>query len=128
MSQTFPDIPELEPVPHVIRGLVWTRATMHAIRSGATWLMFVASQVVLISAGAIAGMRLFSTPGALVGGMLGAGLAVYLLFRVIIEWQARRYLRTTGRDVDWRAQFREVIEAQERVDRVVASGKHRDDR
>ena len=118
MSQTFPDVPELEPIPYVIRGLVWTRATMQAIRSGETWLLFVVSQIVLIGAAATAGLQLFSVAGAALGGLAGAVLAVYLLFRVIIPWQARRFLRTAGRDIDWRTQFREVIEAQERLERV----------
>jgi hypothetical protein len=119
MSQTFPDIPELEPVPHVVRGLVWMRATMQAIRSTATWLIFVASQILLISVGAIAGLQLFSILGAVLGGFIGAGVALFLLFRAIVPWQARRFLRTAGTQIDWRAEFREVIEAQERLDRVV---------
>jgi hypothetical protein len=126
MSQTFPGVPELEPIPYVIRGLVWTRATMHAIRSAKTWLLFVVSQVVLIGAAATLGLQLFSVVGAALGGLVGAGFAVFLLFRVIIPWQARLYLRATAGGIDWRTQFREVIEAQERVDRVIASGKHRE--
>jgi hypothetical protein len=119
MSQTFPDVPELEPIPYVIRGLVWTRATMHAIRSGETWLLFVGSQIALIGAAATAGLQLFSVAGAALGGLAGAVLAVYLLFRVIIPWQARRFLRTAGRDIDWRTQFRDAIEAQERMEQVI---------
>lgn len=118
MSQTFPDVPELEPIPFVIRGLVWMRATMHAVRSPETWLMFVASQVVLIGAAAAAGLQLISVAGAALGGLVGAGLALYLLFRVIIPWQARRFLRTAGRHIDWAAQFREIVEAQDRIEHV----------
>jgi hypothetical protein len=90
MSQIAPDIAELADVAQPMRSVVWTRATLRAIRSPLTWAIGGLTLVVATLLGIVAGLRLAGTLGALAGIMLGIVVAGYAFFNAIIPWQARR--------------------------------------
>ena len=128
MSQIAPDIPELEHLPLVVRPFIYTRAVMRATRSGVTLLLGLVTFLVLTATGASAGARFLGAPGSVLGGTIAAVLAIYLFFRAVIPWQARRTIAAVERETDRRVEFRDLIDAQDRFSRGVDAYKERESR
>jgi hypothetical protein len=123
MSQIAPDIPELEHLPVVVRPFIYTRALARASRSGITLLLGLAVLCTLGAGGVVAGARLLGTPGSVLGGLAGAALAVYLFFRALVPWQTRRAIRSVERDIDWKTEYRDLIDGYDEFTRVVDAYK-----
>ena len=126
MSQIAPDIPELEHLPVVVRPFIYTRALTHASRSGITLLLGLAVLCCMGSGGVVAGARLFGSPGSVLGGLAGAALAVYTFFRALIPWQTRRTIRVVEREIDWKTEYRDLIDGHNDFTRVVDAYKKRE--
>src|SRR5262245_49368516 len=90
MSRIAPDIPELEPVPEVLRSVVYMRALNGAIRSPLTWVIGGLAIGAGVGIGATEGRALFGTAGAAIGTALGALATLWCFFRLILPWRARR--------------------------------------
>ena len=98
---------------------------MRAIRSGEAWL---AGLLVLVGTGSIgvaAGFRMLGVPGAVGGGVAGVCAAMYVFFRVVVQWKARRLLPIVEREMNVTAEFGEAIRAQDRLKRIVAEDSGR---
>jgi hypothetical protein len=115
MSRIAPDIPELAHFPEVVRSLIWTRAMVRAIRSPSTWAIGATGLVVLGLAGAAGGRAVSGALGAMLGGLLGGGGAVYALMRFVIPWRSRRLVPVVERESDWSNEFDDVIRAADRL-------------
>jgi hypothetical protein len=126
MSQIAPDIPELQDVPEPIRGVMWTRAQMYAIRSPVTRLIGFVSASVGAALAVGLGAWLAGPIGALIGMPLGISAGVYFCLRVVMEWRTRRVLPDVLRAVDWRTEFADLIEAHERIQRVARTARGSD--
>src|SRR5262245_32421006 len=101
MSKIAPDVPELSQVPQVVRGVVWTRATMRAIRAPLTLALAGFAAIALAAAGAFAGASIGGFPIALAGGVVGVIGAGWFYLRVLVDWQARRLLPRVLAEENW---------------------------
>ena len=128
MSQIAPDIPELEHLPVVVRPFIYTRALTRASRSSITLLLGLAALGCLGAGGFVAGARLFGTPGSVLGGLVGAALALYTFFRALVPWQTRRAIRIVERESDWKTEYRDLIDGHDKFTRVVDAYKKREAR
>jgi hypothetical protein len=93
VAQTWPDLPELEGIPEVLRGGIWMKAYSVALRRRKTWVLGLIGLTSLASACALIGHQVAGGIGAILGAMTGAGMGIVFFVRVIIEWQARRSVR-----------------------------------
>src|SRR5262245_45466945 len=92
MSQLFPDIPELEAVPRVLRSGLWMRAFHLALFAPQTWVLAVTWTAIGTSVGAILGYRLLGTIGAFLFGATATCAAPYFFVRFFLERLARMRL------------------------------------
>ena len=101
MSQIWPDIPELEGIPEVLRGGIWMKAYSLALSRRKT------SVLGLISLAGIAGIygalayQFAGVTGAVVGALTGSVIGVAFLVRVVLEWQARRLVPEVRATLGW---------------------------
>ena len=64
----------------------------------------------------------------MLGGLAGAALAVYTFFRVLVPWQTRRVIRIVEREIDWKTEYRELMDGHDEFTRVVDAHKKREGR
>ena len=121
MSSIAPDIPELDYVPQVVRPLIWMRALMRAVRQPQTWLLGLVLLMAAAGGCGLAGFRILGWVGATIGGLLGSGAAIYGFFQLLLPSQARRCLPIVTGEVDWQFEFRDLIAANDRLQRVASS-------
>ena len=101
MSQLWPDIPELEGIPEVLRSGIWTKAYLSALRRWQTWLLGLLGAGVCICLCAIAGYQAGGVIGGIIGGLVGIGAGVVLFLRTILERQARRLVPELRAAAGW---------------------------
>jgi hypothetical protein len=128
MSQIAPDVPELEHLPEVVRPFIYTQALLRASRSRGTFLIGALIFFMSVGGGAGAGARTFGIPGGVLGGLTGGLLAAYVFFRALIPWRARRIIPIVEREIDWKVEYRELIEGCDQFTRVVDAYKEREAR
>jgi hypothetical protein len=123
MSQIAPDIPELAHIPEVVRPFVWTRATMRAAGSASIQLGGLVFCGVCAAAGISVGWRMLDAFGAFAGGMLAAGSALSVLFKLFLPWQTRRLLSVVEKERDWATEYADAIRAHDRIQALIAQAK-----
>jgi len=90
VSQIWPDIPELQGVPEVLRSGIWMKAYSIALSRRTTWVLGLISLTGFALMFGSLGYLVVGVIGAIVGAMTGTGIGIAFLVRVVLEWQARR--------------------------------------
>src|SRR5262249_49954085 len=101
MSQIWPDIPEFDGVPEVLRSGLCMKAYTAALARRTTWLLGVLCLFACAGLGGVLGHQAFGTAGAVVGALLGTPIALALFVRVILERQARRLVPAVRAAAGW---------------------------
>jgi hypothetical protein len=101
VSQIWPDIPELEGIPDVLRSGIWTKAYLLAMRSRKTWVLGLTVLSGLASICGYLGYHVAGVVGASLGAIAGSAIGVAFFVRVIIEWRARRFVPKVRAELGW---------------------------
>src|SRR5262245_34678413 len=101
MSQIWPDIPEFDGLPEVLRSALWMKTYTSAMSRRTTWLLGFVCLVACAGAAGLLGHRVFGMAGSIVGTLLGTTIALTLFVRVILEWQARRLVPAARAAAGW---------------------------
>jgi hypothetical protein len=89
MPRLVPDLRELEHVPEVARATLYRAAWRVAMASPITWLNGAMIAAILLSIAANQGAALFGMPGAILGAVLAASAASWIICRLLLPWRAR---------------------------------------
>jgi hypothetical protein len=90
MSQIWPDIPELQGVPEVLRSTIWMKAYSIALSRRKTWLLGLICLTGFAWICGSLGNQYVGFTGAVLGAMTGSGIGFAFFVRVVLEFQARR--------------------------------------
>jgi hypothetical protein len=101
VSQLWPDIPELEGIPEVLRSGIWMQAYLRALGRGTTWMLGLLCLAVCAGLCGLLGYRVANILGAVLGTVAGLVVGLVLIVRVIIEWQARRLVPVVRAAAGW---------------------------
>jgi hypothetical protein len=101
VSQIWPDIPELEGIPEVLRSGVWTKAYLLAVRSRKAWALGLTVLSGLASICGYLGHHVAGVVGASLGAIAGSAIGIACFVRVIIEWRARRFVPEVRAALGW---------------------------
>jgi hypothetical protein len=126
MSQLFPDVPELEAVPPVLRSGLWMRAYRLAFFSPQTWVLAFAWTATGTCVGAILGYRLLGALGAFLLGVTVMCAAAYLFLRILLQWLARMRLAQVQSEAGWAAQEERLVITSNKTDALLAEQRRRE--
>ena len=90
MSRIWPDIPELEGIPEVLRSGIWMRAYTLALSRRSTWALGLLSVGVSGCACGFLSYQIAGVIGVVLGVLAGFVIGSAFFVRVILEWRARR--------------------------------------
>lgn len=101
MSQIWPDIPELEGIPEVLRSGIWMKAYSLALSRRKTWILGLISLTGFAGICGRLGYQFAGVIGAVVSALTGSVIGVAFLVRVVVEWQARRLVPEVRASLGW---------------------------
>ena len=101
VAQIWPDIPELEGIPEVLRSGIWMKAYSMALRQRKTWVLGLIGLTGLAWICGSLGYQVAGVIGAALGAITGLGIGFAFLVRVVIERKARRLVPEVRATSPW---------------------------
>jgi hypothetical protein len=101
VSQIWPDIPELDGIPEVLRSGIWMRAYTRALSRRSTWAWGLSSVAISGWGCGFLGDQIADVMGAVLGGLAGFVIGSAFFVRVILEWRARRLVPEVRNEAGW---------------------------
>jgi hypothetical protein len=101
VAQIWPDVPELERIPEVLRSSIWAKAYFVAVRRRTTWVLGLICLTCFASICGVLGHQVAGGIGEILGAITGSVIGIAVFVRVVIEWQAWRSVPEARTALGW---------------------------